>query len=91
MTETLDRDTIVRALDRLSQVLGDRGITGEVCLLGGTVMVLAFKTRARTKDVDAIFHPPHEIRDAARRRSSGDEPPRGLAQRWCQGVCLDAS
>ncbi len=66
MTETLDRDTIVRALDRLSQVLGDRGITGEVCLLGGTVMVLAFKTRARTKDVDAIFHPPHEIRDAAR-------------------------
>ena len=66
MTETLDRDTIVRALDRLSHVLGDRGITGEVCLLGGTVMVLAFKTRARTKDVDAIFHPPHEIRDAAR-------------------------
>ena len=66
MTETLDRDTIVRALGRLSQILGDRGITGEVCLLGGTVMVLAFKTRARTKDVDAIFHPPHEIRDAAR-------------------------
>jgi hypothetical protein len=66
MTETLDRDTIVRALDRLSQLLGDRGITGEVCLLGGTVMVLAFKTRARTKDVDAIFHPPNEIRDAAR-------------------------
>jgi hypothetical protein len=29
-------------------------------------MVLAFKTRARTKDVDAIFHPPHEIREAAR-------------------------
>ena len=66
MTETLDRDTILRALDRLSQILGDRGITGEVCLLGGTVMVLAFKTRARTKDVDAIFHPPNEIRDAAR-------------------------
>lgn len=66
MTEALDRDTIVRALDRLSQVLGDRGITGELCLLGGTVMVLAFKVRARTKDVDAIFHPPQEIREAAR-------------------------
>ena len=51
MTDTRDRDTIVRALNRLSQILGDRGITGEVCLLGGTVMVLAFKTRARTKDV----------------------------------------
>jgi hypothetical protein len=66
MTETLDRVPIVRALGRLSQILGDRGITGEVCLLGGTVMVLAFKTRARTKDVEAIFHPPNEIRDAAR-------------------------
>jgi hypothetical protein len=66
MTDTLDRDTIVRALDHLSQVLGDHNITGEACLLGGTVMVLAFRTRARTKDVDAIFHPPGKIRDAAR-------------------------
>ena len=56
----------MRALDRLSKVLGDRGITGELCLLDGTVMVLAFKARARTKDVDAIFHPPSEIREAAR-------------------------
>jgi hypothetical protein len=66
MEESLDRDTIVRALGRLSDILGARGITGEVCLLGGTVMVLAFRTRARTKDVDAIFHPAQAIREAAR-------------------------
>jgi len=47
MRETLDRDTILRALGRLSKILGDRGITGEVCLLGGTVMVLAFNAEAR--------------------------------------------
>ena len=66
MTQALDGDTIVRALDRLSQILGDRGVTGELCLLRGTVMVLAFKARARTKDVHAIFHPPQAIREAAR-------------------------
>jgi hypothetical protein len=66
MASDLDRETIVRALSRLSELLGDRGITGEVCLLGGTVMVLAFQTRARTKDVDAIFHPAQVIRELAR-------------------------
>jgi len=66
MTSDLDRETIVRALSRLSELLGHRGITGEVCLLGGAVMVLAFKTRARTKDVDAIFAPAQVIRELAR-------------------------
>ncbi len=62
----MDRETILEALKRLSDLLGSRGITGEICLLGGTVMVLAFKARTATKDVDAIFHPPQVIRELAR-------------------------
>ena len=62
----LDRETILRALARLSELLGERGATGEVCLLGGTVMVLAFNARASTKDVDAIFQPAQMIRELAR-------------------------
>ena len=50
MTRALDRETILRALGRLSELLGARGVKGEICLLGGTVMVLAFNARASTKD-----------------------------------------
>lgn len=67
MRGELDRATILRALGRLSTLLGERGITGELCLLGGTVMVLAFNARASTKDVDAIFQPAQVIRELARR------------------------
>ena len=50
---------IVRAFDALSSALGQRGVVvvGEVCLLGGTVMVLAYIARPTTKDVDALFLP----------------------------------
>ncbi len=64
---TLTRETILRALGLLSDELGKQGVTGEVCLFGGTVMVLAFTARLATKDVDALFQPAQSIREAARR------------------------
>ncbi len=66
-TSALRRETILRALERLSQQLGQRGITGEACLCGGTAMVLAFAARPATRDVDAIFQPAQLIRELARR------------------------
>jgi hypothetical protein len=62
----LTRDTILRALSSLSDELARRGVTGELCLFGGTVMVLAFTARISTKDVDALFQPTPLIRDLAR-------------------------
>ena len=64
---TLTRETILRGLQALSDALGKQGITGEVCLFGGTVMVLAFTARLTTKDVDALFQPTQAIRELARR------------------------
>ncbi len=61
----LDRDQILRALERLAAILRERSTEGEICLLGGAVMVLAFKARPATKDVDAIFEPASAIREAA--------------------------
>lgn len=61
----MDEDTIRRALEALSDELGTRSIDGEICLFGGTTMVLAFHARQSTKDVDAIFHPTQAIREAA--------------------------
>jgi len=66
MTGTFDRNTILRALKRLAELLAQKGVQGEICLLGGTVMVLAFKVRPSTKDVDAIFQPVRVIRELAR-------------------------
>jgi hypothetical protein len=63
----LSREQILRALDGLSDLLGQQGVMGEVCLFGGTVMVLAFTARLSTKDVDALFQPTQAIRECARR------------------------
>src|SRR6266542_3694940 len=64
---TLTREQILAALRALSDELGKQGVTGEVCLFGGTVMVLAFTARLTTKDVDALFQPTRIIRELARR------------------------
>ena len=68
------RETILRAFEALSLELDQRGVVGEVCLLGGTVMVLAFTARLTTKDVDALFQPAQPIREIARRHRRGTRP-----------------
>lgn len=63
---SLDRATILRALAALSDELGRAGVTGELCVFGGTAMVLAFAARVSTRDIDALFQPTSLVRDAAR-------------------------
>ncbi len=65
-TSSLSREVILRALGRLSEELAHRDVSGELCLFGGTVMVLAFSARVTTKDVDALFQPSQAIRELAR-------------------------
>jgi len=72
---TLTREQILAALRSLSDQLGSQGITGEICLFGGTVMVLAFTARLATKDVDAIFQPAPVVRDLARRIAEQQQLP----------------
>jgi len=62
----LTREAILAALHGLSEELGKRGVTGEICLFGGTVMLLAFTARLTTKDVDALFQPAQTIREVAK-------------------------
>lgn len=70
---SLTREAIVGAFAALDRELEARGATAEICLFGGTVMVLAFAARTSTKDVDAIFQPAALVRELARRvaESSG--------------------
>jgi len=61
----LSRDTILAAFNNLSVELGMEGVTGELNVIGGTAMVLAFDARNATKDVDAVFAPSDAVRSAA--------------------------
>lgn len=74
-SSVLTREVILRALGSLSEELGRQGVTGELCLFGGTVMVLAFTARLSTKDVDALFQPASLIRDLARRVAEAQRLP----------------
>jgi len=58
-------EEIKQYLSELNDELRLMDIKGEVSLFGGAVMVLAFNTRVSTKDIDAVFEPIREIRNAA--------------------------
>lgn len=64
-SKLLERERILDALGRLSDALKARDVQGEVCLFGGTVMVLAFEARIATKNIDAVFQPTTAIRESA--------------------------
>ncbi len=62
----MDRETILKALRALARVLEARGIQGEMFLVGGAAIAVAYNARRATRDVDAIFEPKQAIYEAAR-------------------------
>jgi hypothetical protein len=63
----VDAAEIKQYLGELNDELRAIDVKGEICLYGGAVMCLVYDARPATKDVDAVFKPTREIREAAGR------------------------
>jgi len=63
--ELLDESTLLRALRLVGEKLARQGKRAEIYIFGGSCMVLAFKSRPATREIDAIFEPDTEVHTAA--------------------------
>lgn len=76
MSVLLDRAGLLRAFGALDTELGRAGVRAEMFVVGGAAMAVAYDARRATRDVDAVFVPSSEIREAARQvaRELGLDP-----------------
>lgn len=62
----MTRDEILAALTALGRKLDERGLTGEMYIVGGAAIALAYDARRSTRDIDALFEPKIVVYEAAR-------------------------
>jgi hypothetical protein len=74
----LTRADMLRLFDLLNEELAAEGVHGELYLVGGAVMCLAFDARHATRDVDGYFQPADLVRQAAGRVAARA----GVADDW---------
>lgn len=61
----LSRDDIVALLEELGRELADQGVQGNLFVVGGAAIALAYNARRATRDIDGVFEPKEVIYRAA--------------------------
>lgn len=61
----MEREEILNLLTLLGGRLHERGLQGEMYVVGGAAMALAFDARRSTRDIDAVFEPKMAIYEEA--------------------------
>lgn len=61
----MDRDEIIAALTALGEALERRGVHGEMYVVGGAAIALAYDRRRSTRDIAGVFEPKAAIYEAA--------------------------
>lgn len=59
------KEQLEQLLVLLNDELQHSGVTGEICIVGGAAMILAFGSRESTRDIDALLMEPASVRSAA--------------------------
>jgi len=72
------RDEIVELLTELGRRLAERGIQGEMYVVGGAAIAIAFDNPRSTRDKDAVFEPKSAIYELAGELANE----RGLPDGW---------
>jgi hypothetical protein len=71
------RARIIDALQALGDELTREGVRGQIFIVGGAAMALAYSTRRVTKDIDAVFEPKSAIYAAAMKVAEAHGLPEG--------------
>lgn len=79
------RDDILLALHALAARLHARGVEGELYVVGGAAIAIAFDARRATRDVDAVFEPKRELYAAAEQVGAELELPPGWLNDGAKG------
>jgi len=79
----LSRQNIVTYLEYLNEKLKLKDMQGEISMVGGAVMCLAFDARQSTFDIDAVFKPTKEIETCAKEVAIEH----GLQPLWLNDIC----
>lgn len=73
----MDRDEILGALTELGRRLAARGVVGEMYVVGGAAIAMAFDERRATRDIDAVFEPKLIVYEEASRVAEELDLPEG--------------
>lgn len=87
----LSKKKIEQLLNELNQALAKKHVSGEIYLLGGAVMCLAFKARDSTQDLVAVFEPKEVITAAADSIAKAHEIPSSWLNDAVRGFLSDSA